>query len=561
MRKPTESGWLVCEQVGFATPTGRTLFHALSLSVGREKVGVIGRNGIGKSTLLRILAGALLPTAGMVHRRVGVALVPQQLGEWDPELRLEQFLGMERVLALIAAAERGDADDSVCELSAEDWDLPRRAKRVLADLGLSGVSWERPLGTLSGGERRRLAIARAALSPVEFLLLDEPANDLDCEGRAHLRRFLASWQGGFLLVSHEQDLLEDVSAILELAERGATVYSGNIDAFLAAKSAEENAVITAAQFGLQKLSQLERQYAELVAGQERRTRIAEDKAPDAGINRTLVQVLKERAQGTAVRIEAAGVRKRQALEHRIEELRKTLVLHNQVEVSLPGTEVALDEPVLEARNLTVQYGERALFSAFNLSLVGPVRLGIMGPNGSGKTTLLRTLAGATHPQAGGVNVRLPMGFLEQNSTGFSAELTLLENLRRATGRVDDDALLTLLQMLGFPSSLALRSMDTLSGGEMRRAALARLLAATVPPRLLLLDEPTNSLDFDALRSLERALVAFRGALLVVSHDLAFLRNVGVSHLISSQTWQPVSMEQLDESPDLSALVTPARRHH
>ncbi|WP_462186367.1 MULTISPECIES: ABC-F family ATP-binding cassette domain-containing protein [unclassified Frankia] len=448
----------------------RTLLDRVSLGIGAgERIGVVGRNGAGKSTLLRIIAGEVAPDAGRV--------VPA---------------GSTRV-ATLAQADMLPAERTVREIvmgtvAEHEWAADPRQRGILAGLGLL-ERLDDPVGPMSGGERRRVALARLLVQDTDLLILDEPTNHLDVEGVAWLARHLAGFRGGLLVATHDRWFLDEVCGrVWEVVDGRVDAYEGGYSAYVLAR-AERTRRADATEARRQNL--LRKELAWLRRGPPART------------------------SKPRFRIDAAN-----ALIADEPPPRDTMALR-----SFAASRLGKD--VYDAEHVTVRIGDRTLFDDVTW-LVGPGdRIGLVGVNGAGKTTLLRVLLGAVTPDAGRVRVGASVrpALLSQEIAELPAPLRALEAVEQV-GRVlevekgRERTAGQLLEQFGLPSSRQWTRVGDLSGGERRRLQLLRLLMAR--PNVLLLDEPTNDLDTDTLTALEDLLDSWPGSLIVVSHDRYFL---------------------------------------
>ncbi|WP_026404855.1 TlrC/CarA/OleB/SrmB family ABC-F type ribosomal protection protein [Actinomadura rifamycini] len=498
----------------------RVVLDRVSLTVKPgERIGVIGDNGSGKSTLLGLMAGAVRPENGdvTVVAPGGLGHLPQALdlphratvGE-AVDLALADLRALE---ARMRAAERdldGDGDGLhayaalVAEFEARGgYEADARVDAALHALGLPGLDRGRALGTLSGGERSRLALAAVLASDPELLLLDEPTNDLDDRAVAWLERRLRAHRGTVVAITHDRTFLERVTTtVLEVDAGRVRRYGDGYAGYLAAKAAER-----AAQARAHEEWKAERgRHADLVTANAGRLAAIPRKMTQAGMG-TGAWRARSRTHGAAGRIRQARQRLRWLDDHPAppppEPLRFTAALATAGAAAPEAA--ALDGVVVGGRlrvdALTVRAGERVL---------------VTGPNGAGKTTLMRVLAGELRPDAGAVRRTGRVGFLRQDGRAGPADRTVLgayAHGRPGTPDEHADALLAL--GLFRPSELGLR-VGALSHGQRRRIELARLVSE--PVDLLLLDEPTNHLSPMLVEQLEEALAAYRGALVVVTHD-------------------------------------------
>jgi ATPase subunit of ABC transporter with duplicated ATPase domains len=480
---------IVATGLGYALPDGRALFHNLTLSFGRERTGLIGPNGSGKTTLLRLLAGELVPAAGSVRRNGVLAVLPQEVRP-EPGAVLSRLLDIDDRLAALRRLEAGRGTVADVERVGDHWDLPGRAAAVLTRFGLDHLSLDRPVEVLSGGEVTRAALAGLTLRSPGILLLDEPTNHLDAGSREALYAFVGEWTGGAVCVSHDRELLRRMDRIVELSSLGVRVYGGNYDDFYAQRETEQ----AAAEL------ELDSAHAAL--------RGAEQKARE--------------------------VRERQA-RSRVATARERIEEREEPRFHLGSTDLPAGRSVLQIEHVVVRFGGASapVLDGVSLRIRGPERVAVVGSNGSGKTTLLRVAIGDLAPDEGMVR-RLPqeeIAFLDQNGARLDPARSVLENFRAFHPRMEDTATRYALARFLFAHDAALQVVATLSGGQRLRASLACVLGAERPPAFLVLDEPTNHLDLESMSAMESALREYDGALLVVSHDTAFLEAIGVERRI------------------------------
>ena len=506
---------------------------SLTVSAG-SRIGVVGPNGVGKSTLLTCLAGLLEPDTGslsLAPTSANVGLLPQE-PERVPGESVGQFLlrrtGVTAAQAQLDAATEaltnGDADgyDGALQrwLDLGGADLDQRAEEVCADIGLLPALLAAPMTSLSGGQAARASLASVLLSRFDVFLLDEPTNDLDFAGLERLERFVQELSSGLVLVSHDREFLSrTIASVLDIDGplRTARLYHGGWDAFLEARALAKRQ--TREQYddfddkraGL--VQQAQRQREQSVRGALR----AKNKRPDN--DRAAQGARIEAATHAASRVR--GIESQLSRLEQVEEPRKEWQLQfeiapaprsGDVVASLSGAVVERGEFRLGPIDLQVSYGDR---------------LAIVGANGSGKTTLLAALLGRLPLTQGrlssGSGVRL--GEVDQARSAFTGDATVVEVVEQATDWAPGEVR-TLLAKFGLRGDHVNRPGSSLSPGERTRASLALLQAVGV--NLLVLDEPTNHLDLPAIEQLEQALAAYTGTLLLVTHDRRLLESVQVS---------------------------------
>ena len=520
----------------------------LTVAAG-HRIGVVGPNGVGKSTLLRLLAGELEPASGTVARVPATARVGHLTQELDVQSgeTISQVIGRrtgaemaQRELdASMQALAAGDADAADRYSDAlETWmhlgvaDLPAAMAEVLDRVGLGTASADRSADTLSGGERARVNLASVLLAGFDLLALDEPTNDLDLAGLALLEDFLVRSPAGFVLVSHDRTFLERVvTSVVEIDEhdRTATRYDGGWEAYQHAKAAarrhaeEAYAGYVDQRDQLRGQAQQTREWSAKGIGKAKRST-----EPDKNVRRHMLAT-SEKLAGKATRAE-------KALE-RLEEVDKPWEGWD-LRLEFAATGRSGDE-VITLRDVTVDHGAPFTLGPVTLDIGFGERVALVGPNGSGKTTLLRTALGEITPTAGTARVgpSVVVGTLDQRRGRFSSGTSLLDAFVQETGILANEAR-SQLAKLGLGAEHVQRSTEALSPGERTRAVLAAFALTGV--NLLVLDEPTNHLDLSAIEQLESALGAYAGTLVLVTHDRRLLETVTLTRRIELAAGRVVS---------------------
>ncbi len=521
-----------------------TVLDGVDVTIGpRTRLGVIGPNGIGKTTLLRLLAGVERPDRGVVTctpPSLRVGYLPQEPDRSDTET-LAAFLArragvagaeeqLERSAAALASGDAG-ADDAYAAaldgyLGAGGPDFDARMRAVCDDLGLPQSRLDLPTRALSGGQAARATLAAVLLARFDVFLLDEPTNDLDFAGLARLEQFLAEIPGGVVLVSHDRAFLDQtITRVLELDEhtRRGTEYGGGWQGYLDARATarrhaeEQFTAYQSERARLEARARTQRQWAVQGVRAEKRSPRDNDKAQrDFRLNRTEKQAGKAKATERA--LERLDV---------VEKPWEGWDLRYQLADAARSGDV-----VMRLEHAVVERGSFRL-GPVDLEIGWGERVAIVGPNGSGKTTLLLALLGRL-PLAEGrryVGPGVIIGEMDQARATFDVDGPLIDAFMAATGLVVSEAR-SLLAKFGLSAEHVLRSAATLSPGERTRAVLAQFAAQGV--NCLVLDEPTNHLDLPAIEQLEAAVEGFDGTLLLVSHDRRLLDAVRTTRAITPQ---------------------------
>jgi ATPase subunit of ABC transporter with duplicated ATPase domains len=513
------------DSVSFRTPDGRTLFENLTLSFGPERTGLVGRNGVGKTSLIRLVAGEAEPAEGSVTCTGRVGLLRQAV-QPPPGASVAEVLGLSAALARLARIAAGAGSEA--DFAEADWLLEERLAAAFSDVGLAGLDPERPAGSLSGGQLTRAALAGLVAQAPDLLLLDEPTNNLDAEGRALVAEVLGRWKGGAVVVSHDRDLLRRMDRIVELSGLGARVYGGGYDLYAERKAQEEAAAARGLAEAQRTVERVARESQLAVERKARRDAAGKRSRAKGDAPKILLDAAAERAEVSGARgarlaekLKAGAAQGLAEAEARVERLRR-------LAFDLPPSGLPEGKTVLAFEGVGFAYpGGPAVLRGIGLRIVGPERVALSGGNGRGKTTLIRLAAGELEPTAGRIRRGGRAVLLDQQTAMLRAEESLVEAHRRLNpAATPNDAHAALARFL-FRNRDAEKAVASLSGGERLRAALACTLAGEAPPQLLILDEPTNHLDLDSIAAVEAALGGYDGALLVASHDRDFLAAVGI----------------------------------
>jgi ATPase subunit of ABC transporter with duplicated ATPase domains len=471
-----------------------------------DKVGLVGRNGSGKTTMTRILAGEGLPAGGQVLRTGEVGYLPQDPRTSDPEvLALHRILSARRLDEAIrdlraAEAEMGSDDPARRQKAMRKYEradaalhagggyaAEAEARQIAASLNIEDRILDQPLRTLSGGQRRRVELARILFSGAETLLLDEPTNHLDADSIVWLREFLKGFKGGLIVISHDVGLLEAcVNKVLHLDANRAEVdvYNMGWSAYLAQRETDE------------RRRKRERSNAERKAS-------------------TLMdQANKMRAKASKAQAAQSMLKRAEKMMSGLEEERQS---DRVAKIAFPKPAPCGKTP-LTASELSKSYGSLEVFTDVDLAIDKGSRVVILGLNGAGKTTLLRILGGVDAPDTGRV---LPghgakLGYYAQEHETLDTSRTVLENMRSAAPQLTDTEARSVLGSFLFSGDDAMKPAGVLSGGEKTRLALATLVVSSA--NVLLLDEPTNNLDPVSREEVLAAIRSYEGAIVLVTHD-------------------------------------------
>lgn len=491
---------IVFKNVSFEWPQGQVVFEDLNLTLQKQRYGLVGPNGVGKTTLSRLICGELEPTSGSIRfDQENVSYFKQS--EERPPRTVADFLN-----DVLEAFE---------------------AMHLVKDLNL-----ESSCSSLSGGEWTRVRLAKVFANKTTFLILDEPTNHLDQEGKKAVQEFLRMFQGGILLISHDRELLEMSEKILELSEQGLTLYGEGWLIYKEERENERQRLQKNLELAKKRRSESVKERQKKLEQQEKRQRQGQKDILKLGLPKILIGARKRRAQVTLGKIDKATVDEvKQAVSEAWEayqHLKVDPVMYAKFsQVILPESKM-----ILEAENFNFKYfdAEKKLWQQdLNFSLLGGTRTSIKGLNGSGKSTLFQLCRGTElrgekfgHLKLGSAKA----AFLDQEYSQICGEDSVLEVVGEKA-QLDEPQLRNLLAMFLFKGDQVHKKVSELSGGEGLRAALAQAILSSPPAQVLFLDEPTNNLDIPNIEFVEELLRQYKGALFVISHDEKFLQNINL----------------------------------
>lgn len=509
---------LTLDGAACAAPDGSSLFTGLSLALGRERVGLVGRNGTGKSTLLRSIAGDLPLAGGAVHRGGRIGRLEQLPDSGDTTIG--DALGVASALERLERIEggRGSAED----LELADWSLSARLEAALSAGGVPGLDLRRPIGSLSGGERMRVMLAALLMLEPDILLLDEPTNDLDATGREAVFNLLAGWKGGAIVASHDRALLRHMDRIVELTPVGVQIVTGGWDAFNALRNAERERAEHTLERSEAELDKVRRERQRETEKQSRRDRQGRKFAARGSEPKMLLHANQQRSERTAARSRRVAGDLITQVETSLDEARQQVERLVPIRFELPSCNLPSHHWLVRAEQVVCSRGGRVLFGPRDFAIRGRQRILLAGPNGSGKSSLIRLIMGEDVPASGTIAAdRDRIAMLDQDLKLLEGRQTLSDAMKRHNPALSAEEVHAALAAYGFRNRWGQREVESLSGGERMRLALACIFSRPIVPQLLVLDEPTNHLDIAATEMLEAALRDYDGAVLFVSHDTAF----------------------------------------
>lgn len=512
------------------------IFNELDLIFSNEKVGLIGNNGAGKSTLLRLIVGELEPSNGKIITPKKFTYLSQVI---DDQGTVAYAIGVEEKLNALDNIVVGVSNLRDFAIVDDDWLIRDRIDGLLKRFKLQGLPLDKPMDCLSGGEKTRLALVRLFIQDADFIILDEPTNNLDSMARNCLYHEIKSFSGGAIIACHDRALLEFMDRIMEISSVGVKTYGGNYSQFVSQKDRETQAIehrmhadlLTLKKAKILAQERMEKHQRNVSKGlKKRKSQIAAKGA----INKIELNTAKGRSEKSnrAVRLQAN--KKLTNISQQIVCLKEKVETNKAIDFTITHSTTAEKKVLINLENISFSY-DQPLLDDVSLMIQGQDRIALMGENGSGKTTLLKLLTGQLKPHSGRVISQVnQLHYLDQHATALHDELTVLENFRQVVPTLSEFECRTRLASFLFRNASADKLVSNLSGGERVRALLACILSQPTGSQLIVLDEPTNHLDLSSIAVVENALRHYPGALLLVSHDRHFLENIGITRWVNLQ---------------------------
>ena len=525
---------LILQNISYLHTNRDLLFDKITFTANQqEKIALIGNNGVGKSTLLKIIVGELQPSEGWIKADAKPYYVPQIFGQFN-HFTIAQALQIEDKLNALKEILNGEVTEENLEILNDDWTIEERCNEALEYWQLTDLDLSQKLETLSGGQKTKVFLAGISIHQPELILLDEPSNHLDVEARKLLYRFIQSTSGTLIIVSHDRKLLNLLNTVYELSKHGITVYGGNYDFYTQQKQIENNALqqdIHSKEKALRKAKEKER---ETMERQQKLDSRGKKKQEKAGISRIMMNTLRNNAENSTSKTKSMHAEKIGGISKELQELRSDLPEIDKMKFGFDNTNLHKGKILFAATDINFGYDEKLLWKE-NLSfqILSGDRVVLKGSNGSGKTTLIKIITGKLVPTQGSVyKAESKIVYIDQDYSLIENQLTIYEQAQKfnVSGLQEHDIRMRLNRFLFSQNELD-KLCSALSGGEKMRLMLCCLTINNQAPDIIILDEPTNNLDIQNIEILTAAINDYQGTLIVVSHDEAFLEQSNIEFTI------------------------------
>ncbi len=506
------------------------LFDQLNFSVEKqEKIAIVGNNGTGKSTLLKLMAGLLQPSEGSILSSSVPYYIPQHTGLLNKTLA--EALGIREKLMALDAILKGSVSQQDYDTLADDWEIETRSKVALSYWQLPPLDLDAPVDRLSGGEKTKVFLASLLIHTPEIVLLDEPSNHLDQSSRELLYRFIDQCKSTLVVVSHDITLLNRLQKICELSGLGIRTYGGNYSFYKEQKAIEVNALNESIHEEEKSIRLARKQAQEVRERQERRT-ASQGAQNKMQVPRIMRNTLRNSAENTASRLKDKHAEIIREGQGKLSELKQQKEQQKELKLDFDNASLHAGKLLTEAIqvNFGYQSGMELWKEPLDFKLYSNDRIHLLGNNGAGKTTFVQLLTGILIPSSGEVKQNhFNWIYLDQNYTQVDVDCTVEELAERYNRRnLEEHEVKIRLNRFLFSPDTWKKNCRALSGGEKMRLYLCCLMISNQTPDLIILDEPTNNLDISSLQILTQTIKAYKGSLLVISHDRYFVDEIGVT---------------------------------
>lgn len=466
-------------------------------------------------------------------RKLG--FLPQKITDFD-SMALLEILGVSEKLNALQKAELGSADLKDFELIGDDWNLQSEIEATLSQLKLSYLNLNRFGATLSGGEMARLLLARTFLEKPDLIICDEPTNNLDKEAKLQFIESIKQSKAGFLIVSHDRELLNQMDKILEISNLGMKNYGGNFDFYLKERQKEDEAAMNNLIAANENLKKQKQQSQETKDKQSHRNAHGEERAIREGMSRLEIGSKIGSAQKTTARLKDIHEQRVEQATAEFDSIKKNIREKYLIHIDVEKAKIPQFKEMIICKNLNYRYensNKNIWKNNLNIEIIGNKRIAIIGKNGSGKTTLINLIMKKLNPSVGEIKIgSTKIACLDQKCSLLNENISILENMKLfATEEMKEHEIRIRSGRFLFYGDEVFKKVSILSGGERLRVALACLLATNNAPDIFILDEPTNNLDLDSIEILTEALNNYSGTLIVISHDDYFLNEIQIEERI------------------------------
>jgi len=510
------------------------LFSGINIIVNpHQKIALVGNNGTGKSTLLRLMSGAVFASAGTAKADSKPYYVPQIVGQYN-DCTVAEALHISDKIKALNEILAGQANEENLHTLDDDWSVEDRCRDALDHWRLREIDLSQPMSMLSGGQKTRVFLAGIRIHQPEIVLMDEPSNHLDSECRDLLYDYIRNTRNTLVVVSHDRTLLNLLPTVYELSEKGITAYGGNYEFYEEQKKIEGEALnqeLQNRERALRKAKEIEREALERRQKLDARGKKKQEKA---GLPTIMMNTFRDKAEKSTSKLKGVHAGKIEGLKQELSQSRSNLPAIDKMKMDMEHSALHKGKTLVAAKGINFGYENQPLWTEpLSFEIVSGRRLAIQGSNGSGKTTLIKLILGELQPKEGTITTaNFNSIYIDQDYSLIDNQLTIYQQAQEYnSGALQEHDVKIRLNRYLFGREDWDKLCSALSGGEKMRLMLCMLTIGNQAPDIIFLDEPTNNLDLQNIEVLTHAVNEYRGTLIVISHDQCFLREIGVEQTI------------------------------
>ncbi len=525
---------LILQNISYIHPSKDLLFSDINLTVNNhEKTALIGNNGVGKSTFIKIISGEIQPSIGQIYIEAEPYYIPQIFGQFN-HFTIGQVLHVEDKLNALKGILNGNTSKENFDLLNEDWTIEDRCREALNYWQLDDLDLSQKMETLSGGQKTKIFLAGISIHQPELVLLDEPSNHLDISGRQLLYNFIKTTKTTLIVVSHDRKLLNLLNAVFELSKNGIKVYGGNYDFYKEQKQIENNALsqdIQSKEKALRKAKEKER---ETLERQQKLDSRGKGKQEKAGVARIMMNTLRNNAENSTSKLKSIHTEKIGNISQELQELRSSLSGIDKMKFGFDNSALHKGKVLFTAANVNFAYSSQSIWKDnLDFQIKSGERIALKGTNGSGKTTLIKFILGDIEPKEGTIyRADNKAVYIDQDYSLLDNKLKVYEQAEQFNiCALQEHEIKIRLNRFLFTKNDWDKPCSVLSGGERMRLLLCCLTINSKSPDLIIFDEPTNNLDIQNIEILTAAINEYQGTIIVVSHDETFLEQINIERTI------------------------------
>ena len=525
---------LTLQNITYQHSNKEVLFRNIDLTLNnRDKIALIGNNGVGKSTLLKIIAKELLPSRGQLKVVSEPYYIPQIFGQYN-HYTIAQALGVDVKLHALKEILKGEVTEYNLNLLHDDWTIEERCSEALKYWQLNGLDLTWKMETLSGGQKTKVFLAGISIHSPELILLDEPSNHLDSSARELLYDLIRTTSSALIIVGHDRKLLNLVDKTCELNRNGISVYGGNYDFYVQQKQLAENALNLDIHHKEKELRKARTKEREIVERQQKLDARGKRKQEKAGVSRIMMNTMRNKAESSTSKIKNTHTEKIGGILNELQDLRSALPNTGTMKFDFDDSSLHKGKILVKAANINFSYGTTPLWKEnLDIQIISGERIALKGRNGSGKTTLIQLILGNLEPKSGTIYMAENKSiYIDQDYSLIDNGLNVYEQAQVFNiSTLREHEVKTRLDRFLFSNQDWDKPCSALSGGERMRLILCCLTINSRSPDIIVLDEPTNNLDIQNIEILTAAINEYQGTLIVVSHDETFLEQVNIVRTI------------------------------